>query len=69
MFHRSRQFSLSPREVRYGVGHRCKLLLTVSQEPKKSRTNAAAVSHAQTLEDESADYADHRPTKSHFKMK
>ncbi len=37
MIRRSRQFSLSPREERFDWGHRCKLMLTVCQEPKKSR--------------------------------
>jgi hypothetical protein len=41
MIRRSRQFSLSPREEGCGAGHQYKLMLTVCQEPKKSRINVA----------------------------
>jgi hypothetical protein len=41
MIHLSRQFSLSSGEERCDWGHWCKLMLTVFQEPKKSRINAA----------------------------
>jgi hypothetical protein len=38
MIHCSRQLFLSTREVR--EDHECQMMLTVSQEPKKSRINA-----------------------------
>ena len=41
MNRRSRQFSLSPREERYVGDIGGKLMLTVCQETKKSRINAA----------------------------